>query len=375
MQLKNMDDTLALRKKAHVSRMSVSENNPTWAKKNMIWSLWPSMIQFNPPNHVQKTNQKNLHISAGKHPFDTSEVLQVRQLLCLKSQTSEHGTKGSFITSDLRAIDVEVIPQRREILQGRPVSDHIGVGEVENFQLREILQSLNVSGDLGVAEVECLQLREILQSPQVAGDLGLGEEELLQLPEILQRLNVTRDRGFSEVEVLQVWQFAEARTQGAGDILAPMQIDRVHFAAIPRLRDPPTWSKVPRKSSLLTDFYRKFCCVWKIIQFYFSIFPKVGYSYPQKKSRQKLSKELPLCRLSLQRTTPLIWRKSLSFDSLNPIVSKTSFNGSSWRHGSTACIDLPRTFTASLKQRYKDDYKVVDFHDLLGGHVMVCYNS
>ena len=101
----------------------------------MIWSLWPRMIQFNPPNHVQKTNQKNRHISAGKHPFDTFKVHKVCQLLCLETQTSEHGTKGSFITSDLRAFDVEFIFQRREILQSCDVSAHIGVDEAEVCQL------------------------------------------------------------------------------------------------------------------------------------------------------------------------------------------------------------------------------------------------
>ena len=122
------------------------------------------MIQFDWPNHVQKTNQKNLHISAGKHPFDTSEVLQVCQLLCLKSQTSEHGVKRPFITSHLRALDGEVILQRREILQGRHVPNHIGVAEVEVRQLPQILQSCDVAEDFGLAEAELFQLRDILQS-------------------------------------------------------------------------------------------------------------------------------------------------------------------------------------------------------------------
>ena len=147
----------ALRKKAHVSTPYVSE-------KNMIWSLWPSMIQFDWPNHVQKTNQKNLHISAGKHPFDTFKVHKVCQLLGLKSQTSEHGAKRPFITSDLRAIDDEVILQRREILQGRHVTDHIGVAEVKEPQLPQIIQSCDVAGDFGPAEAELFQLRDILQS-------------------------------------------------------------------------------------------------------------------------------------------------------------------------------------------------------------------
>ena len=56
----------------------------------------------------------------------------------------------------------------------------------------------------------------------------------------------------------------------------------------------------------------------------------------------------------------------------NPSARKTSFNGSSWPHGSTACIALPRTFTASLKQRYNSDWKVVEFRNLLGGHTIVC---
>ena len=177
-------------KKAHVSRMSVSENHPTWAKRT--WSghsgqAWSSLIW---PNHVQKTNQKNLHISAGKHPFDTFKVHKVCQLLCLKSQTSEHSTKGS--TSDLRAFDFEVILQRRGS-HSRHVPNHIGVVEVEPPQLREILQSCDVSEDLGPGEFERFQLREILQSRDVAGDLSIFEAEVRQLPEILQRLNVTRD--------------------------------------------------------------------------------------------------------------------------------------------------------------------------------------
>ena len=233
---------------------------PYVSEKNMIWSLWPSMIQFNPPNHVQKT-VKHLHISAGKHPFDThpfdtSEVLQVCQLLGLKSQTSEHGAKGSVFASDLRAFDVEASSQRRGS-QRSHVTNHIGVVEVEPFQLPEIFQSCDVSNHMGALEEEKFQLREILQSLDVAGDLGLGEAELRQLREILQRLNVTRDLGPSKVEELQVWQFAEARTQGAGDLPAIKQTDPHHFAEVPRWLRDPTWSKVPRKSSLLKDIYRK----------------------------------------------------------------------------------------------------------------------
>ena len=191
----------------------------TPAKQDPVWLA-----------NVQKTrkNIKNHHISAGKHPFDTSKVLQVCQLLCSETQTSEHGTKGSFVFAiDFRAFDVEVIPQRREILQGRHVPNHIGVGELEKFQLPEILQSLDVAGDLGVFQFEARQLLEILQ-----------------------RLNVTRDLGFSEVEFLQVRQFAEARTQGAGELPVLKQIDLHHFAVLPRLRDPPdvvegpTWSRL-----------------------------------------------------------------------------------------------------------------------------------
>ena len=106
--------------------------------------------------------------------------------------------------------------------------------EVEVPQIPEILQGCDVSEDLGVGEVEVPQIPEILQSRNVAGGLGVVEVERRQLPEILQCLNVTRDFGFSEVEDLQVWQFAEARTQGAGEVKAPIQIDLHHFAAIPR---------------------------------------------------------------------------------------------------------------------------------------------
>ena len=195
------------------------------------------MIQFDLPNHVQKTNQKNLQISAGKHPFDTFKVHKVCQLLGLKSQTSEHGAECRFITSDLRAIDVELIPQRCGS-QRWHVTDHIGVAEDEKLQLREILQGWNVAGDLGVQEAEVCQLREILQCCNVTNHMGLVEVEIRQLREILQSRQVTRDLGLSELEDLQVWQFAEARTQGAGDLLDQLQIHLHHFAVLPRLRDP-----------------------------------------------------------------------------------------------------------------------------------------
>ena len=242
------------------------------SEKNRIWSLWPRMIQFNPPNHVQKTNQKNLHISAGKHPFDTSEVLQVCQLLCLKSQTSEHGTKCSFITSDLRADDVEAISQRRGS-QSCNVSDHIGAFQVEPFQLPEILQSCNV-----------------------AEDLGGVEGELRQLPEILQRLNVTRDLGHCEVEDPQVWQFAEARTQGAGDLLVPIQTDLHHFAALPRwLRDAPDAVEGPTEVVSADRFLSQVLLCLKNSPFLSVSSQKWATATPQQ-PRQKLSKGWPLCK-------------------------------------------------------------------------------
>ena len=221
----------------------------------MIWSLWPSMIQFDWPNHVQKTNQKNLPISAGKHPCNTSEELQVCQLLCLETQTSEHGAKGSVFTSDLRAFDVEVVQRRGS-------------------------QRWHVSNHIGLVEVEPRQLLEILQSWQVARDLGPFEVEVRQLPEILQRLNVTRDLGFSEVEDLQVWQFAEARTQGAGDLLAPMQKDLHHFASLPRwLRDP---RRGRRSHTSRLCWQISILVVFQKFSVSISFFPKVGYSYPPK---------------------------------------------------------------------------------------------
>ena len=133
---------------------------------------------------------------------------------------------------------------------------------------------------------------------------------------------------------------------------------------------PPMWSKVPRKSSLLTDFLSQILCVWKILPFYFRIFPKVGYSYPQKK-HAKTIKRFATLQTSLHFTTfsprHTMLCKSVSCDLGNPSVSKTSFNGASWGQVSTACVALPRPFTASLKQRYNSDF--------MGGHVMVCHKS
>ena len=94
----------------------------------------------------------------------------------------------------------------------------------------------------------------------------------------------------------------------------------------------------------------------KLSMFYFSIFPKVGYSYPKKITAKTIERVATL-QTSLHVTglwpndnTPrdTMLCKSVSSDSGNPSVSKTSFNGSSWGQVSTACIDLPWTFTASL---------------------------
>ena len=155
-----MDD--ALGKEPHVSRMSVSENHPTWAKRTWSGHSGQACSSLIGQIMCKKTNQKNLHISAGKHPFDTFKVHQVRQLLGLKSQTSEHGSKCNVFASDLRACDVEGFSQRRGS-QRWHVSEDLGLFEVELIQLREVLQSLDVAGDLGLVEVELLQLPEILQ--------------------------------------------------------------------------------------------------------------------------------------------------------------------------------------------------------------------
>ena len=193
-----------------------------------------------------------------KSPFHTTVlVVQVLELILWQSQRHQDLLQRLVLgTGNLRAFDVEVILPRCGS-QSWHVTDHIGVGEIELLQLREILQRLNVTRDLGQSEAEPLQLREILQ-----------------------RLNVTRDLGPVEVEDLQVWQCAEVRTQGAGELTTvPPQIDLHHFAALPRLRDPRRGRRSHGSRLSWQIFYRKFCCVWKIIPFYFSILGNHGKNY------------------------------------------------------------------------------------------------
>ena len=279
----------------------------------MIFSLWPSMIQFHPPNHVQKTNQKNLHISAGKHPFDTSEVLQACQLLCLETQTSEYGSKGSFITSDLRVSDVEVIPQRG--LQRWHVPNHLRVGKIEplstswgSLKLRccrrpwsrrawETRRAWALPTSRDSPKLRCLPDHIGVAGGRASPTSWDSSRRLTCHPRPRCRSEVeepagpwaifkawmsTRDLGVAEVEVVQVRQFAEARIQGAGELsTVPPQPDLHHFAVLPRwLRGPPDVVEGPTEVVSADRFLSQVLLCLKILRFYFSIFPKVGYSYP-----------------------------------------------------------------------------------------------
>ena len=87
----------------------------------------------------------------------------------------------------------------------------------------------------------------------------------------------------------------------------------------------------------------------------------MGYSYPQNTTAKTIERVATLQKSLHHTPTPLKLLARLRIDSSNPSVSKTSFSGSSWGQGSTACIDSPRTFTASPKQRYNCDCEVVVF--------------
>ena len=55
----------------------------------MIWSLWPSMIQFDPPNFDTK-KRKNLHISASKQPNLVTPSKFFRSVSCSACNRRDH---------------------------------------------------------------------------------------------------------------------------------------------------------------------------------------------------------------------------------------------------------------------------------------------
>ena len=86
-ELKNMDD--ALRREAHVSRMTASENHPTWAKRT--WSghsgqAWSSLIR----QILTQKKRKNLHISASKQPNLVTPSKFFRSVSCSACNRRDH---------------------------------------------------------------------------------------------------------------------------------------------------------------------------------------------------------------------------------------------------------------------------------------------
>ena len=68
----------------------------------------------------------------------------------------------------VRDIEVLEILQLRSFLQSHKIPKHVGVGEIEVFQLGVALQHSNVTNSLRVVQVQPLQISELLEAPAQA---------------------------------------------------------------------------------------------------------------------------------------------------------------------------------------------------------------